>query len=56
MLFGATILVAASLFTLAIQSKLLKKHPQTVSRIDLIARIAHPVFFLLVLAGAFLFS
>ena len=56
LLFGATILVAASLFTLSLQSKLLKKYPQTVSKIDRVARIAHPVFFVFVLAGAYLFS
>ena len=54
LLFGATILVAASLLTLSIESKLVQKHPSTVRKIDKIARIAHPAFFGLVIVMAFL--
>jgi hypothetical protein len=53
LLFGATVLVAASLITLSIESKLVKDHPQTVQRIDSIARYAHPSFFLILMAGIF---
>ena len=55
LLFGATILVAASLLTLSVESRLVQKHPDTVRKIDKIARIAHPVFFVLVVVLAFLF-
>jgi hypothetical protein len=56
LLFGATILVAASLITLSIQSKMVKDYPQTVGKIDKVARIAHPLVFVLMLAGAYFFS
>jgi len=47
--------VAASLLTLSVESKLVQKHPDTVKKIDKIARITHPVFFVLVIVLAFLF-
>ena len=56
LLFGATILVAASLLTLSVQSKLVKNHPETVRKIDRVARFTHPVFFGLVMILAYLFS
>ena len=55
LLFGATVLVALSLITLALESKLVKKYPQTVKKIDRIARFAHPAFFLFLMVGIYLY-
>jgi hypothetical protein len=55
LLFGSTILVAASLVTLTIESMLVKEHLQTVRRIDRVARFAHPVSLSLMMAGTYLF-
>jgi hypothetical protein len=54
LMFGATVLVAASLLTLALESKLVKKYPTTVKKIDRIARFAHPAFFLFLMVGLYL--
>lgn len=49
LLFGITMLVAVTLATLAIQSILLKNHSKIVEKIDNVARIAHPVVFILLM-------
>jgi len=55
LLFGATVLVALSLLTLSVESKLVKEYPNTVKRIDRIARYAHPAFLVLLMIGIYLF-
>ncbi len=55
LLLGVTVLLAASLAAVAIESVLVKNHPDTVNRIDRFARVVHPVSFLLLMVGVCLF-
>jgi hypothetical protein len=54
LLFGATVLVAASLFTLAIQARMVKEHEPAVKKIDRVARVAHPLIFAIILMFTYL--
>jgi len=55
-LLAATVVVAASLVLVATGSVLVKTRPQTVGRIDRIGRVAHPLVFISLIAGIFLFG
>jgi hypothetical protein len=50
-LLGTTILVAGCLTTIVVGSVLVKKNPETVTRIDRVARVLYPLVFLSVVLG-----
>jgi hypothetical protein len=56
LLLGATVLVAASLLVVAIGSMLAKERPHIARRIDRVARVVHPLSFLLLILGIYLFG
>jgi len=56
LLLGATLVVAASLVTVATGSTLVKTRPQTVRRIDRIGRVAYPLVFISLIAVIYLFG
>jgi hypothetical protein len=56
LLLGATILVAVSLAVVASGAVLVKQHPETVRKIDRTGRVLHPLSFVLLAVGIYLFA